>query len=190
MAGRKQRAKPVDLQRPNKPLAEVFGDARQPHPVFLAQPLKAAQMFLGNGRRPLGHGTPPDFGRPLAAAAHQHLVGQRHGPQIPGQAVVIRPQAQEIQERIQHVAAIRLRGDAVVVDVFAVVLHDRFDGDAEPMRGIVQRNGGPQLARAGGIRPPRPGSSARVRRYSATPWCRMPRRFPRFMKRWVNRSPP
>ena len=72
-------------------------------------------------------------------------MGQHHRPQVPGQPVVAGPQPQEVQQRVEHLAAVGLRGDAVVVDVFAVILHHRFDGHAQPVRRFVERNGAVEI---------------------------------------------
>ena len=61
--------------------------------------------------------------------------------EVPGHAVVACPQAKEVQKRVKHVAAIGLRGDAVVIDVLGIVFHDGLDGQAEPANrlGPIQR---------------------------------------------------
>ncbi len=140
-----QRAEPIDLQRPEKTLGKMFGDARQPHAVGLAERLETPQVLIGHRRGSLGDRAAPDLGSPFPAATHQRLVRDRHRLEVPRQPVVARPQPQEIEQRVQHVAAIRLRGDAVVIEILAVVLDHGLDGDSQPVRRVVERNGGVQF---------------------------------------------
>ena len=78
-------------------------------------------------------------------AAHQHVVGQHHRLQLPGHQVVAGPQPQVIQERVEHLAAVGLGGGAVVIDVFGVVLHHRFQGQPQPADGVLARQRPVQL---------------------------------------------
>ena len=144
-------------------------------PYFLHSRLKRSRCSSATRAVRSATASPPDLRRPVAAAADQHLVGQHHRPQVPGQPVVAAPQPQEVQQRVEHVAAVRLRGDAVVVDVLAVVLHHRFDGHAQPVRGLVRRDGAVQLAQPAATPPRRrapPASDFQVFRARPGAECR------------------
>ena len=71
-----------------------------------------------------------------ARPANQDVVGDHDRPKVPGHAVIACLQAEEIEQRVEHLAAVRLRGRAVVIDVGGVVLDDRFDGQFQPAGGL------------------------------------------------------
>ena len=160
----------VDRQRPGEALAQPLGDARQADAVLVAELFEAGQVGVGRFGRSLGEGLLPHFGRGGAIVADEDFVGHDDGPQVPGDAVVRGPQAEEIDQRVEQLAVVGVRRGRVVVAVLAVVFDDRFDGDREPLGRFVARDAlaefgdEPNLRRVVG---PAPGSRARRRRAGA-----------------------
>ena len=59
---------------------------------------------------------------------------------MPGNPIVLDPQPQEIQERVEQITAVRLGRRAVVVAIFGEVFGDGLEHQGQPGRGIAQRD--------------------------------------------------
>ena len=135
----------VDRQRAREAFAEPLGDAGQADAVLVAQLFEAGQVGVGRFGGALGEGLLPQLGGGGAVVADEDFVGHHDGPQVPGDAIVRGPQPQEIDERVEQLAVVGVRGRRVVVAVLAVVLDDRFDGEREPLGRFVARDAPAQL---------------------------------------------
>ena len=71
-----------------------------------------------------------------AATAGQHVVDQHERTHAPGVALVGNLQTQEIEEKMQVLAIIRLRRGRVVVLVFLVVFDQRLQNQLQPALGF------------------------------------------------------
>ena len=109
-------------------------------PYCVAQLFEAGQVGVGRFGGPVGKRLLPQFGGGGAVLADEDFVGHHDGPQVPGDAIVVGPQAQEIDQRVEQLAVVGVGGRGVVVAVLAIVFDDRFERDREPLGGLVARD--------------------------------------------------
>ena len=106
----------------------------------MRQFLEASQFGVGGFGGSGGERLLPQFGGGRAVLADEDLVGHHDGTQVPGDAIVVGPQAEEIDERVEQLAVVGVGGRGVVVAVLAIVFDDRFERDREPLGGFVARD--------------------------------------------------
>ena len=127
MAGPIECADAVDRERAGETLAEAFGDAGEADAVLSRQFLEAGQFGVGGFGGSGGEGLLPHFGGGRAVLADEDFVGHYDGAEVPGDAIVVGPQAEEIDERVEQLAVVGVGGRGVVVAVLAIVFDDGFE---------------------------------------------------------------
>ena len=106
----------------------------------MRQFLEAGQFGVGGFGRSVGQRLLPQLGGGGTILADEDFVGHHDGAQVPGDAIVVGPQAQEIDQRVEQLAVVGVGRRGVVVAILAIVFDDRFERDREPLGRFVARD--------------------------------------------------
>src|SRR6185437_2344587 len=119
--------RPVDLQRQIEPLLESVANSPQPHRVAVFLLGQFLEQLVGDLPRLVGDEIAPAGGEFVLAATAEHFMRQGEWPHPPRHPVVFHLQTQEIEQDVDVLAVIRLRGRGVVVAVFVVMFDESLE---------------------------------------------------------------
>ena len=87
----------------------------------------------------LAESLPPGFRRSRHTPPREHAVGHVDRPQRPGDAIVLRLDPQVVEQDVETLSAVRLRGGGVPITVFGMVFGHALQHEPQPRRRLLHR---------------------------------------------------